>query len=123
MSVWDELCGSLAAVLDSADGLMLESLVVAVIEARSAEASVLERGLILDVERVGRDGASFVVPMENPAASTARKARAEIRQLCDRMGIGPSSRARLAGLSVQGRDPMADVDGLADVVELRAVSE
>jgi P27 family predicted phage terminase small subunit len=123
--VWREIVKTVAPFLDSSDAVLVESLVRALMDARIAELDVDERGLLVEVRRYGGD-AEIVRLEKNPSVDIARDARREIRQLCDRFGIGPAARARLAGLGVvPGRTseaPARDDAAIAGLGELRVVS-
>jgi P27 family predicted phage terminase small subunit len=99
------------AVLDAADAPMVEAAAVMLVRARVAGADVEKRGMLV----TGR----FDTLVENPSVKQERDVWASFRSFAEQLGIGPSARARLAGLAVDGRDASDELEGLG---ELRAIS-
>lgn len=110
-----------AGILDAADAPAVEAAAVMLVRARTAAADIAERGQLVEIRRVGADRSVLDRLEANPSLTIERAAWAEFRQLADRLGIGPSARARLAGMAVQGRSAEQQIDGLAEIRELRVV--
>lgn len=113
-TLWD------SGVLDLADAPLIEGCAVQLGRAREAARDIAERGQMVTVIR-GKynSGPGYESFEPNPSLRVEREAWVQVRQLCEQLGIGPSARARLAGLGVQGRGP--DVE-LPAVGKLRALS-
>jgi P27 family predicted phage terminase small subunit len=100
-------------LLDMADVYAIEGCARALCRARAAARDVRRRGLLTR----GRFGQM----VENPSFKQEREAWAAFRAFAAQLGLSPSDRARLAGAGVKGREPEAEIEGLAQVRQLRAV--
>lgn len=118
-AVFRSLAGRLDRVLDAADVEMVEAAAVAVARARAAGRDVAARGLLVPGRFEGPDGTVLV---ENPSVKQERDAWAAFRAYAEQLGLGPSARARLSHLAVDGREPDLEIEGLAEVRQLRSVA-
>ena len=114
-AVFRELSKLGASILDQADAPIVEAAAVALLRARQATADVETRGMLITVTRTNRSGDSWDEDAPNPSVAIERAAWAEFRLLTDRLGIGPSARARLAGLGVEGKPAAESFDELAEM--------
>ena len=103
---WLELRGQCDAVLDLADAAMLEVAAVALGRFRQARRAV---GVEILVE--GRFGS----PVEHPALKVERDAAAMLHRAMVELGIGPSARARFAGVGAEAMTADAAFPGLSAV--------
>lgn len=113
---WDWMIAVLggAELLDRADLHVVEFASKAICRARAAAEEIRKHGLIIE----GRFGS----PVENPAVKAERDA-VRIFLVCgEKLGLSPVDRARLANLGVVGRPPESEVEGLAEIRELRSPS-
>jgi P27 family predicted phage terminase small subunit len=94
LAAWAQLRDDCAAVLDAADAAMLEAAAVALGRFRSARIVVNRDGLLVE----GRFGQM----VENPALKVERDAAMMLHRAMVELGIGPSARARFAGVGVEG---------------------
>lgn len=95
---------------------MVEACATMLARARAAGADVKRRGMLVPGRFDGADGQPTLV--ENPSVKQERDAWNSFRAFAEQLGIGPSARARLASLAVEGREASDSLEGLA---ELRSV--
>ncbi len=62
----------------------------------------------------------FEASVENPAVKVERDSWASFRQFAEQLGIGPASRARLAGLVGEQREAVEEMDELAEMRDRKA---
>ena len=113
---YEQILEGCASILDAADAAMVEACATMMARARIAGADVKKRGMLVPGRFDGADGQPTLV--ENPSVKQERDAWNSFRQFAEQLGIGPSARARLASLAVEGRDAVDELDGLGD---LRAI--
>lgn len=92
---WAQLRGDCEAVLDAADAAMLETAAHALGRLRQARRIVNRDGILVD----GR----FGLLVENPVLKVERDAIGMLHRAMVELGIGPSARASLGGLGVEGQ--------------------
>lgn len=109
-----------SGVLDLVDAPLIESAATCLWTAREARRDITERGQLIEVRRVGADKSELIRTEPNPSLRIERDAWQEFRQLSDRLGIGPSARARLAGFGIQGREADEQFDELAELRKARS---
>lgn len=119
-SAFAELAGAIAAISDAADAALVEAAAVQLTRARQAGRDIAERGRLVEVRRVGRDGSELIRMEANPSIRMELDAQKELRLLADRLGIGPAARARLSGLGAEAKSPGDDYDELREMRERRA---
>lgn len=112
-SAWAQLRGDCAAVLDAADAAMLEVAAVALGRFRQAREDIGRRGFIVTVYKNGRD-ASWEEEVPNPSIKAEREYAATLHRAMVELGIGPSARARFAGLGGEGRTAEEEFPELAE---------
>ena len=108
---WVELRNQCQAVLDLADAAMLETAAIALGRFRQARAEIASSGLMVE-NRFGERVPNPALKVEQAAATMLHRAMVEL-------GIGPSARARFAGIGVEAKSEAAELDGVADLVALR----
>ncbi len=114
----DDLWNS--GILDAADRTMIVTAAMNYGLAMDAQEKVSKVGVIYPVTRgAGGGQQGYVVLEANPAVKILRDALIEYRQCCDILGIGPSARARLAGMGAKNKTVEQDVPGLGQLRALR----
>lgn len=105
-----------AGILDKADRTLVATAAMHYGIAMDAGEKISSLGLTYPVRRGARDGGSgYIVIEKNPAVQILREALVEFRQCCDLLGIGPSTRARLANMGVKGGlSPAQALPGVGD---------
>lgn len=111
VKVFATLAAASGSILDTADAPMVEAAATLLHRARVAGEDIAKRGLLV----LGR----FDQVVENPSVKQERDALAAFRQYAEQLGIGPSARARLAGLGTEGKKVEEDFDELADLRQRR----
>ncbi|MBT9161008.1 MAG: hypothetical protein DDT26_02305 [Dehalococcoidia bacterium] len=112
--LWD------SGILDAADRTMVVTAAMHYGLAMDAQEKVQELGAVYPVTRSAKGKQSGQVVLEaNPAVKILREALLAYRQCCDILGIGPTARARLAGMGVKSRTVEKDVPGLGQLHVLR----
>ncbi|MBT9134586.1 MAG: hypothetical protein DDT38_01325 [Firmicutes bacterium] len=102
-----------SGILDAADRVMVVAAAMHYGLAMDAREKIDKYGLIYPVTRGAKDGQPGHTVIEaNPAVGILRESLTELRQCCDSLGIGPSSRARLAGLGVKSKAIEKEIPGL-----------
>lgn len=108
-----------AGVLDHADTPLVITAAEFWGSAMQAAKDIKKHGQVIEVTRGARDGAvGYIVREKNPSVQILHEALMQFRQCCDLLGIGPSARARLAGLGVKSKALEKEVPGIA---ALRAI--
>lgn len=102
LAAWAQLREDCAAVLDAADAAMLEVAAVALGRFRQAREDISRRGFIVTVHKQGRE-ASWDEELPNPSIKAEREYAATLHRAMVELGIGPSARARFAGLGGEGQ--------------------
>lgn len=112
---WDWLIHTLggANLLDVADLHTVEFAAKCIVRAREAARSIHERGLMVE-SRLGET-------IANPAVRVERDSMTAFARYCALLGLSPADRARLANMGVMGRPPEDEIEGLAEIRELRSV--
>ncbi|MBT9154996.1 MAG: hypothetical protein DDT39_01686 [Firmicutes bacterium] len=88
--------------------------------AMDAQEKIEKIGSIYPVTRGARDDQpGYKVLEANPAVRILRDSLMEYRHCCDILGIGPSARARLAGMGVKSKSAEKDIPGLGQLHILR----
>jgi P27 family predicted phage terminase small subunit len=98
-----------SGILDKADASLVESAAICWATVVEANKEIEKKGMVIESRRLSKT---------NPAVTIRNNAQAEFRQLAALLGIGPSSRARLAHMGVKGRELGK---GIAGIAELRAL--
>ena len=112
--VFVELVAQAGPILDEADGLLVESAAVLIVQARALSKDIAKRGLLV-TNRFGD-----VVP--HPALRAELAAASELRLVLSQLGMSPAARARLGGLGVEGRSPVEELPGLGDAAKPRVLA-
>lgn len=123
-AVFVELVDQVRLVVAEADTAWVEIAAVQLLRVRQAREAIRRDGLTVERTRVTRDGQEFVDVMPNPMLRVERDASQAFRMFAEQMGVGPSARARLAGLNVEAgsiSDVMDELDDELEPVKLRRV--
>ncbi|MBT9156808.1 MAG: hypothetical protein DDT37_01798 [Firmicutes bacterium] len=109
-----------AGILDIVDKTMVVTAAMHYGLAMDAQEKITKLGVTYPVTRGARgDQQGYVVFEANPAVKILREALMEYRHCCDILGIGPTARARLAGMGVKSKSVEKDVPGLGTLHKLR----
>lgn len=112
-----------AGILDHIDTPLLIEAAIFFGRAIEAAQEIKERGIIVETERGSRGTLrTHTVREINPAVKVERESWAQFNSVCERIGVGPAARARLAHLGVKAKEPEKDIPGICKLRELRAVS-
>ena len=111
--VFVELVAQAGAILDEADGLLVESAAVLLVVAREIRKDISKRGLLV----TNRFGALVA----NPSVKVERDTLGELRLVLQQLGMSPASRARLGAQGVEGRSAVDELPGLASAAKLRVL--
>lgn len=109
-----------SSLLDRADVFAVEGCARAICRARTATRDIRKRGPLIRQVYASGEGAKLV---ENPSIKQEREAWRLFLSFAALLGLSPSDRARLAGVGFQGREPAAEIEGLAEVRQLRVVGD
>ena len=109
--VFLELVAQAGAILDSVDGLLVESASVLLVQAREIRKDISKRGLLVE----NRFGALVA----NPSVKVERDTLGELRLVLQQLGMSPAARARLGAQGVEGRSAVDTLPGLASAAKLR----
>ena len=112
--VFVELVAQAGAILDEADGLLVESAAVLLVVAREIRKDISKRGLLV----TNRFGALVA----NPSVKVERDTLGELRLVLGQLGMSPAARARLGAAGVEGRGPAEELPGLGDAAKLRVLA-
>ena len=91
--VFLELVEQAGPILDSADGLLVESAAVLLVQAREVRKDIAKRGLLV----TNRFGALVA----NPSVKVERDTLGELRLVLQQLGMSPAARARLGAQGVE----------------------
>ena len=111
--VFVELVAQAGAILDEADGLLVESAAVLLVVAREIRKDISKRGLLV----TNRFGALVA----NPSVKVERDTLGELRLVLQQLGMSPASRARLGAQGVEGRSAVDELPGLGEARKLRVL--
>ena len=111
--VFVELVAQAGAILDEADGLLVESASVLLVQAREIRKDIAKRGLLV----TNRFGALVA----NPSVKVERDTLGELRLVLGQLGMSPAARARLGAQGVEGRSAVEELPGLGDAAKLRVL--
>ncbi len=112
--LWD------SGILDVADRTMVVTAAMHYGLAMDAQEKINKVGLIYPVTRgAGGGQPGYVVLETNPAVRILRDSLMEYRHCCDILGIGPTARARLAGMGVKSKSVEKEIPGLGQLHVLR----
>jgi P27 family predicted phage terminase small subunit len=117
-AVFAELAEHVAALTDVADASWVEGATMMLLRARQARADIRRNGIVMEVVKRNRSGEEYSDVVTNPMVRVERDAWAAFRQYAEQLGIGPSARAKLAGVG-DGREPGDEFDELSDEAEQR----
>ncbi|MBT9156675.1 MAG: hypothetical protein DDT37_01663 [Firmicutes bacterium] len=110
--LWD------SGILDAADRTMIITAAMHYGVAMCAQEKIDRVGVAYPVKR-GAGENQYVSLEANPAVKMQRDSLMEYRHCCDILGIGPTARARLAGMGVKSKTVEKDVPGLGQLRVLR----
>ncbi|MBT9153313.1 MAG: hypothetical protein DDT35_01545 [Firmicutes bacterium] len=109
-----------AGILDAADRTMIVTAAMHYGLAMDAQEKIKKMGSVYSVTRAARGGKPEQEVFEaNPAVKILRDSLMEYRHCCDILGIGPTARARLAGMGVKSKSVEKAVPGLGQLRALR----